>query len=142
MPHPFRHRCSPIRLGEFDLGGVLYHARYFHLLEDAREAFLRAHDLPYSYFIEHGQHLAIVEAHQSFDAPIRYGDEIEIDLWFSELRRSSLKVCYSLFIPARGESAIHNAWTRHALVQLGPDGFRPAKIGEPLDALVRRYLID
>ena len=142
MAHPFRYRCSPIRLGEFDLGGVLYHARYFHLFEDAREGFLRSHDLPYSYFIEQGQHLAIVEAHQSFDAPVRYGDEVEIDLWFSELRRSSLKVCYSLFIPARSESPIHHAWTRHALVQNGPEGFRPAKIGNPLDELVRRYLID
>ena len=124
------------------MGGVLYHARYFHLFEDAREAFLTAHGLPYSSFVEQGQHLAIVEVHQSFDGPIRYGDEVEIDLWFTELRRSSLKVCYSVQLPAKSPMPIHQAWTRHALVQAGPEGFRPAKIGKPLEELVRRYLID
>lgn len=142
MIRPFKHRCSPIRLGEFDLGGVLYHARYFHLYEEAREAFLIANHLPYSQFIAQGQHLAIVESHQSFSGPVRYGDELEIDLWFSELKRSSLKVCYSLSIAPAPTAPIHTAWTRHALVQSGANGFRPTKIGDPLESLVRRFLID
>ena len=37
----FRLSAIEPRLGEFDLGGVLYHARYFHIYEDARERLLK-----------------------------------------------------------------------------------------------------
>ena len=47
----FTHQIDAPRLGEFDLGGVLYHANYFSLFEATREAFLRAHGMPYTQLI-------------------------------------------------------------------------------------------
>ena len=116
-------------LGEFDLGGVLYHANYFHLYEQGREALLQQIDFSYSLLVKGGFHLAVVESHQNFIAPITYGQSITLNLWVSDLKKASLVFHYQLAICADHDAqnsavkVIHQAWTRHALVHTGVEGF-------------------
>ena len=76
------------RLGEFDLGGVLYHANYFHLYEKAREAYLESLGLPYPSLVEKGFHLAVTNSEQEFSKPIYYGQELELKLEISERKQN------------------------------------------------------
>lgn len=123
------HRISDLRLGEFDLGGVLYHANYYHLYEAAREACLAAHGAPYHSLVSAGYHLAIVEAGQRFLSPICYGDPLEVLLSFSELSRTSVRASYE--ITAHGR-IVHNGWTRLVHVENSGGKFRPGRFPQKL----------
>ncbi len=137
----YRFLVPEIRLGEFDLGGVLYHAHYFHLYELAREAFLRDQGLPYTGFVEQEQHLAIVESHQLFKAPVRYGDRLELHLWVSDLGRSSFTFHYSIVPLKDGDkrSELHSAWTRHVFVAKLDSDFKAIRLPETLLKAIERF---
>lgn len=128
------------RLGEFDLGGVLYHARYFHILEDAREALLRKIDLPYEGFVAQGQHLAVVESHQEFRKPIRYGEPIFVSIWVAERSRVGLKFQYE--IRSEKQQLLHSAKTSHVFVETQADGFSLARIPVELSQKLLLFTAD
>lgn len=127
----FVHTLAPIRLGEFDIGSVLYHGRYFNLLEETREAFLREIETPYPELVDKGMHLTLTESRQRFLAPIRYGEEITARLTFTDVRRTSFVARYELYGPA--ELVVHQAETRHACIKLQPNGaFKVVALPEKL----------
>ena len=127
-----------MRLGEFDLGGVLYHANYFHLLEAAREAFLRENGTPYHSLVAERSHLAVVESHQEFRAPVRYGEQVEIALSFSEIRRVSAIARYELRV---GDKLVHTASTKLVFVKTDPNAgtLQPAALPERITAGMKRF---
>jgi len=134
----FHFPIEHIRLGEFDLGGVLFHANYFHLLESTREAFLNEGGIPYPTIIADASHLAIAESHQSFKAPIFYGQSLQVKLWIEELKGSSVKVCYQIF--SKGEKVpLHEAWTRLVYVKNTGRGYRAERIPENLRNLFTQF---
>ena len=124
----FSHPIPHLRLGEFDLGGVLYHAHYYHLYEEIREAFLRAQGIPYSSLVAVSHHLAINEAHQNFLAPIFYGEALTTKLWTSDVKNSSF--CFHYEISNPGGPA-HYGWTRHVFVKTA-GGFKVERLPEKL----------
>ena len=165
----FRHVIPPLVVGAFDLGGVLYHAKYLELLEMAREAFLTARGVSYRAMMDSGYHMVIVEAQQRFVSPIRYGQRIWVDMWASEMRRSTFVFDYKMYTqemsatsttpendhnPSQHDSAqlVHVASTKLACVKMstttssnkGPSGggyeFRPARIPPFLVAEVSALL--
>ncbi len=135
----FRHAAAPVRLGEFDLGGVLYHANYFHLYEEAREAVLATHGLPYSLLANRGEHLAVVESHQEFLAPVRYGDPLIVELTFGEIRRTSFVVRYRVLQAAGDGACVNRAMTRHAFIQTANGTFAAGKIPAELLGILQQY---
>jgi YbgC/YbaW family acyl-CoA thioester hydrolase len=120
-----------ISLEKFDIGGVLHHANYFHLLEQAREAFLALRGIPYPQLVSQGSHLAIVSSQQQFIKPIYYGEPIDIAVWCSELKRSTVTLKY-LLIHDRDSSAVHLAETKLAFVTKGDTQFKAARMPEML----------
>jgi YbgC/YbaW family acyl-CoA thioester hydrolase len=117
-----------ISLEKFDIGGVLYHANYFHLLEQAREALLAHAGMPYPQLVAQQQHLAIVHSEQDFIRPIRYGEPIDIAVWCSELKQSTATLKY-LLIRDEDSETVHLASTKLVFVELAEKkGFRPQKI--------------
>ena len=130
-------KIDNLRLGEFDLGGVLYHANYFHLYEMAREGLLREGKLPYSQLVENSQHLAIVESHQTFPSPILYGQPLEVLLTTSDLKRSSVVFSYEIKI---GGKTVHTAWTKNVFIENTGFGFKVQSFPEKLKAIFERYL--
>ncbi len=135
----FKLKIPLIRLGEFDLGGVLYHSNYFHIYEQTREAFLEHNQYPYSLLVEKGCHLPVVESHQVFTKPVRYGMPLEIRMHCDLLKRSSLRLVYNWY--SEDNILIHEAWTRHAFVQSKNGHFRVAPLTPELKAILNRYLI-
>ena len=134
----FTFKPHIISLSEFDIGGVLYHANYFHLYEQAREALLHELGFPYSAIVGRGQHLAIVESEQRFLKPITYGQSIEIGMRCQELKSASLTFAYVFYAK---DLVVHRACTRHAFVAKDENGvFKPTRLPpELVNALSARF---
>lgn len=138
MASPFLYKHEHLRLGEFDLGGVLYHANYFHLYELAREAFLRSGPSPYPELVRDGYHLAIAEAHLSYDAPILYGQPLIVRLSTREVQRATAVFHYQIDVSKSETSkAVHSGWTKNVLVQATEHGLRPARFPEGLQTFLQ-----
>lgn len=114
------------------MGGVLYHAHYFHLYEQARESLLSRGGCPYSALVSSDLHLAVIESSQVFIKPIYYGQVLELYLWVDELRKTTVAFCYELVVVSpEGESSVHQARTKHAcLRRLAQGKFKPSRFPE------------
>jgi acyl-CoA thioester hydrolase len=134
----FTHEIANLRLGLFDLGGVLYHANYFALLEEAREAFLAAKDLPYHTLASNNQHLAIVESVQKFIKPIRYGDAVKIYLTTSQISKISFSFNYEIFLWKNEiETLAHKASTKMVFVEEKNGELKPTILPERLNQITK-----
>mgnify|MGYP005865724483 CR=1 FL=1 len=122
-----------IRFGEFDLGGVLYHANYFHLYEQVREEFLLQGPLSYPTLVAEGCHLAVVESAQKFLKPIRYGEQFTVNLSVERLKRASFDLCYTF---VREEELLHTAITSMVFVKATDGALKVS----PLPQELRVYL--
>jgi acyl-CoA thioester hydrolase len=138
----FRCAIDALRLGEFDLGGVLYHANYFHLYETARERLLAEHGLPYSLLVSRSCHLTVTESHQQFFAPVSYGIPLSLYLWFTRLRYASVVANYEIE-PAQspGGELLHRAWTKHVFVASTEEGFEVEPFPDELEEIFSKYAI-
>ena len=118
----FIHQIEHIPFAEFDLGGVLYHANYLRLYEQAREQFLRSIGYPYSQFMEQGTHLVVAGVGIEYKKPIRYGEVVTIALTASEIKRVSLRVNYSL---TTINGVVNTGFTTMVFVRMFETEFRP-----------------
>lgn len=151
--HAYCYRAPAVQLGEFDLGGVLYHANYFHLYEAAREALFREHDFPYCELVSQGSHLALVESHQKFEKSVRYGEPLCVYLWITEIKRSSATFCYEITLvhapedvdsdsPAldqAAETTVHKAWTRQVFVSQSGGEYKAGRFPEKLLQILEQF---
>jgi acyl-CoA thioester hydrolase len=139
MPERYSLSIPWVPLSEFDLGGVLYHANYFHLYEKSRETLLHENGLPYPQFVAEGSHLAIAESHQEFLKPVFYGQVLALEIFFSELSNASVRANYSI-LDAQSRQLLHRAWTKLVFVKLQTDkAFKPCKLPESLRSLFLKY---
>jgi len=121
----FKVEIKRISLAEFDIGGVLYHSRYFKLYERARETFLDHLGCSYPSLVAEGCHLAITESQQKFLRPVRYGDSLTLELKAVDLRRASVTFLYEI-LNQTNKQIVHRASTKHAYVSSKKTGeFRP-----------------
>ena len=125
-----------IRFGEFDLGGVLYHANYFHVYEQVREAFLALGPTSYAQLVSEGCHLAITDSHQKFLKPIRYGHAFSVQLWVENLRRASFDFCYSFV----SDTELHTGRTSMVFVQTKSGQLCVSPLPEQLAAYLKDFL--
>lgn len=142
----YSHLLTHLPLHAFDLGGVLYHANYFHLYEQAREAFLRDAGLPYPALVAESQFLAVRESHQDFRAPIYYGDELTLLLWFTDLRKASVQVHYSIHSRSKHAhsevNTLHYAWTKLVFVHKKDLKFAVSPFPEQLVKAFNPYCLE
>jgi len=130
---PFEHDIPDLRLGEFDLGGVLYHANYYHLYEQAREALLRLGGIPYPKLVEQGFHLAVVEAQQFFERPIAYGESLRVKVYCVELGHSTLTLRYEISAArAAVFEKVHRGSTKLVFVANSGGRLKPSRMPENL----------
>lgn len=123
---------TPPSLEKFDLGGVLYHANYFHLLEQAREKFLSEYtSIPYPQLVKNGHHLAIIETEMKFLSPIFYGDKLKISLTCSNLKKSSLILNYYIY-NSETSLLLNDSKTKLAFVSQKEGKFRPDRMPDEL----------
>lgn len=115
-----------VRYQETDSMGVVYYGNYFAWFEVARTEYLRALRLSYRKMEEDGIYLVVASASCQYKYPARYDDIVKVQCWISEIKNSSLKFEYKLFVENRliatGESV--HVFTNKA--------WRPTRIPEEL----------
>lgn len=128
-----------IRLGEFDIGGVLYHANYFHIYEELREGLLETAGFSYATLVEHKLHLAVVRSEQQFLRPIFYGQGIDAYIWIEDLSRAT--VVFNYLFTAHGDHSepLHCAMTYHSLVTNISGELRVKSIPKNLRVALAKY---
>ena len=98
-----------VRYQETDNMGVVYYGNYFTWFEVARTEYFRSLRLVYRDLEAKGVYLMVASASCQYKCPARYDDRVNIRTWVSELKNSSLKFEYELYISekliAAGESA-------------------------------------
>jgi YbgC/YbaW family acyl-CoA thioester hydrolase len=134
----FVHNIEHIHFGQFDLGGVLYHPRYFHLYEITREFLLKTNSLPYTVFLEQDHHLLLSESHQKFISPIFYGKPYTVYLWTTNIKKASMVMHYDI-IDAETNCLIHRAWTKHALIAKNAQSFKVVELPPTLLEIMNKY---
>lgn len=104
-----------IHFGDTDPYGVVFFASYFRYCHQGIEAFLNHHGLsPRRYFrdTERGFGLPVVEASCRFLKPVRYGDELWLDVSVKSIKDKSITFDFSFYdkencrLVARGDATI------------------------------------
>lgn len=106
-----------VRYQETDNMGVVYYANYLVWFEVARTEYLRSLGISYRKLEEGGVYLVVASASCRYKYPARYDDIVKVQCWIPEMKNSSLKFGYKLFIKDRiiatGESVhvfTNKAW--------------------------------
>ncbi len=85
----------PVRFGDEDHAQVVYYPRYFDYLHQGFEDFFNAHAHSYrKVVVEDGIGWPVVRADAQFHAPLRFGDVLDLRIWFSHIGKRSLTTSY------------------------------------------------
>lgn len=98
MTMAFRSK-QKIRFGDIDRAGIVYYPRFLHYFHVALEEFFEgALGVEYPTVINHhGIGLPTVHLETDFQGPLRYGDNIEVEVKVLTLGTSSIKFGYRVF---------------------------------------------
>ncbi len=119
-----------VRYQETDNMGVVYYANYLVWFEVARTEYLRSRGMAYKDLeAEKGIYLMVASVSCQYKAPARYDDVVRIQTWVSELKNSSMKFEYKLFI---GEKLIATGDSVHVFANRAG---RPTRIPDELRRL-------
>jgi len=119
-----------VRYADTDAAGVCYYANYLAFFEVARVELLRHLGLPIREAEARGFVFPCAEAHLRYHRPALLDDLLTIELWPTEVRRSSFSFAYRVL---RGDELVASGETRHAAVD--PATLRPARMPDWLLAL-------
>lgn len=114
-----------IRLSDTDATGCIYFINQLRFASEAFEAFLEERFGKMSF---ENYSLPIVDVRSQYFAPLRMGDEIEIQLHIKSLGRSSIEVLADII---KGEKKVGEVMMKHVFVSIEtsrsapiPDAFR------------------
>ena len=110
--YPFRHQIR-VRFAETDAMGIVHHSRYLPYLEEARVAYLRHIDHPYTEWQAVGLDSAVLEAYLRYVKPLRFDDIVDVHLMLGASTRTTFQMAYLLTVD--GTTAA-TAVTVHAMV--------------------------
>ena len=128
--YPFSHAIR-VRFAETDAMGIVHHSRYLPYLEEARVAYLRHLEHPYTMLREEGIEMAVLEAYVRYRGPLRFDEIVDVHLGVAAATRTTFRMTYLLTVAGDVRAT---AATVHACVS--PDG-RPARMPAWLRQLVR-----
>ncbi|MDP3804633.1 MAG: thioesterase family protein [Candidatus Omnitrophota bacterium] len=104
-----------VRYQETDNMGVVYYANYLVWFEVARTEYFRSLGLVYRELEEKGIYLMVASAACLYKLPAKYDDIVKIRAWVPELKNSSLKFAYKLFV---GEKLIATGESLHVFTNV------------------------
>ena len=96
-----------------DAMGIVHHANYAHLLEDARIRYLEQFDLAYADYVAQGFHFAVTRLDVRYRRGARFDENILTQVWLDWVRGASIGIGYELRC---GDEVVATAVTEHALV--------------------------
>ena len=94
----FRSRLK-IRFGDIDHAGIVYYPRFLHYFHVALEEFFgQKLGIDYPVLVnDHRIGLPTVHLETDFSRPLRYGDQIEVEVRVSKIGKSSITFGYWVF---------------------------------------------
>jgi 4-hydroxybenzoyl-CoA thioesterase len=128
------HVQKLVRFAHCDPAGIVYYPRYFELLHDAKEDWLReAVGVPLAELIVHRRHgLPIVRLETDFVAPSRLGETLDIGVTVARVGGTSLHLDYD--VRCAGEPRV---MARTVVVHVNLADGRPVRF----DAALRQRLV-
>ena len=135
----FRTRIR-IRFGDEDHAGIVYFPRFFHFFHCAFEDFFNAQGHPYKKVLdEDGAGWPAVHIESDFHKPLRFGDEMEVEVTVERLGDKSATFRYRGFkVGAEEEGEVAAARITVACIDM--KSFRARPIPEPYRSLFERHL--
>ena len=112
-----------------------YYARYLDLLEAARGEFFRHLGMPLLHWQEAGVIFPVIECRLRYRAPARYDDELNVEVWLTEIQR--VRQTFGYRIVNQSGREILEATTIHACTSLDE---KPKRLPEELERRLRAYL--
>ncbi len=131
---PFRTQRS-VRFGDVDPAGMVYYPRLLDWIHVAMEAFFaEIVGVRYAdYLGEHGMGLPTVRLEVDFHRPLRFGDEVAIEVEVEKVGRTSITWRYRLYrSPEPGPAAEARLVTVNLDLKAGEKRALPAWLGERL----------
>lgn len=110
--YPFGHQIR-VRFAETDAMGIVHHSRYLPYLEEARVAYLRHIDHPYTEWQAAGLDAAVLEAYLRYVKPLRFDDIVVVHLMLAASTRTTFQMAYLLTVD---DTTAATAVTVHAMV--------------------------
>lgn len=127
-----RSRCTVrVRYQETDNMGVVYYANYFVWFEVARTEMLRGAGISYSAIEDGGAFMMVVSASCRYRHPARYDDEIVVEARITDMRNTSMKFSYDLYV---GDRLIATGETAHVFTDKSG---KPVRIPESIKNIER-----
>ena len=130
-----------IRFGDIDHAGIVYYPRFLHYFHVALEEFFgQALGIDYPILIdEHRIGLPTVHLETDFRRPLRYGDQIDVEVSVLKIGKSSMTFGYRVFKPGKEELLIEG---HNVVVCLDMDRFKkrdiPDWLRRKLETQIRR----
>lgn len=87
-----------INFFDCDPAGIIFYSRLFDFCHSAYEQLIDSFELDEDYWDNSVYVVPIVHTECDYYRPIKYGDEIEIQLLVSNLKNSSFELTYSLLL--------------------------------------------
>ena len=113
-----------------DAMGIMHHANYLHLLENARVRWLEEHHRSYAEYIQSERHFAVTRVDLSYRRAARFDEMLVTTVWVEWVRGVSLAMAYLVHC---GDDLVAQGHTEHAMVNAAG---RPT----PIPAAERREL--
>lgn len=134
MKHIFKYRA---RYVECDQMGYVHNSVYYIYFEEARSDLLRANQYSYSRLEnDDGVMLPLIESNAKFKQPIKYDEEIIIEVSFSYIKKISCKIDY-IIKKLNGEVACEG-YTIHAFMDSKKRKLR--RIPGEVISIIEKYL--
>jgi acyl-CoA thioester hydrolase len=95
--HPIR-----VRFVETDAMGIVHHSNYLAYLEEARVAYLRHIEHPYTQWQQEGLDAPVLESFVQYRQPLRFDDVIEVHVRLAHVSRATFQMTYLLTVDVEG----------------------------------------
>ncbi len=119
-----------VRFGDIDHAGIAYYPNLVNFLHEAFEDFFAGHvGRPYPEVFRDGLGFPTVKVEMEFEAPVHYGDRVQIRVTVEHVGRSSVKMRYDGQVAGRPVFG-----GRNTMVVVDMKTFRPMPIPDWLRA--------
>jgi acyl-CoA thioester hydrolase len=123
-----------VRYAETDAMGVVHHAAYVVWLEAARVEWMKQIGFPYTRVEQLGVAFSVVELGLTYRASSRFGDEVTIAVWASELSSRQVRFEYRVL---NQQQLIAEGFSRHLCTERSGRTVRmPGEVWEGLKGFV------
>jgi YbgC/YbaW family acyl-CoA thioester hydrolase len=91
-----------VQMADVDAGGVIYHARYLNMYNQARDTHLRDMGIPYRDLAAGGTNFSIAESRCRYLKPVFYDEVVVIRTWIPWYRTRSFGVSQEMLRDGSG----------------------------------------